>query len=218
MKPNTDSSARELSPADLHTAIEICKRVLGPVLDGDWSVRAGELGWDCRRTLDHIADTLALYAGYLASLARGRLPVMRDGDPDLPVAELLIVVETQAAVLAAVTRATPPGARAFHPAGMADVSGYIAMACVEILIHTADIARGLGRAFRPPDGLCLRVLHRLFPWAPKGGNGWLTLRWACGRAALPDQERLGPDWYWHCAPLDEWDGTVKKRLAPPAWS
>ncbi len=218
VKVNTGSPVPALGPDDLISAAGICKHALSPMQSRDWSVRAGDLDWDCRRTLDHIADTLALYAGYLASQSRGRLPVMRDGDPDLPVDELLVVVETQAAVLVAVSRSTPSGARAFHPAGMADMSGYIAMACVEILIHTDDIASGLGCSFRPPDELCLRVLNRLFPWAPKGGDAWSTLRWACGRAALPDQERIGPDWYWHSAPLDEWDGTVKKRLAPPAWS
>jgi hypothetical protein len=46
---------------------------------------------------------------------------------------------------------------------------------------------------------------------------WDGLRWAAGRAALPDREQLGPDWYWHCPPLSEWDGTIRKRTAPPAW-
>jgi hypothetical protein len=58
---------------------------------------------------------------------------------------------------------------------------------------------------------------RIFPWAPAEGDPWAALRWAAGRAALPDRERLGPDWYWHCAPLAEWDGTIKKRTTPPAW-
>ena len=39
---------------------------------------------------------------------------------------------------------------------------------------------------------------------------WSALRWANGRIALPDRERLGPDWGWWCAPLSAWDGTVKK--------
>lgn len=218
MAMNGDSQTPDMGPDDLLRAAEICRGVLASLIDGDWSARAADLHWDCRRTLDHIADTLALYAGYLASQARGRLPVMRDGDPDLPVADLLAVVEAQAAVLATVARALPPQARVFHPAGMADVSGYIAMACVEFLIHTDDIARGLGSSFRPPDALLRRVVNRLFPWAPDGGDAWLTLRWACGRAALPGRERLGADWYWHCAPLDEWDGSITKRTAPPAWS
>ncbi len=69
-------------------------------------------------------------------------------------------------MLTEVARAAPPGTRAFHPAGMADVSGWIGMGCAEILVHTGDIARGLGLPYRPPDELCSRVRARLFPWAP----------------------------------------------------
>jgi hypothetical protein len=137
-----------------------------------------------------------------------RLPVVRNCDPSLSVPELLTVVGALAAVLAEVARAAPAGTRAFHPAGMADASGFIAMGCTEILIHTDDIAQGLARPFRPPDDLTARVLTRLFPWAPSDGDPWLRLRWATGRAGLPERERLGPDWYWHCAPLEEWDGTI----------
>jgi hypothetical protein len=122
-----------------------------------------------------------------------------------------------AAIVAEVARAAPPGTRAFHPAGMADVSGWLALACEEILLHTDDIARGLGLHFRPPDDLSTRVRARIFPWAPSDVDPWAALRWAAGRAALPTRERLGPDWGWHPAPLAEWDGTMKKRSAPPAW-
>jgi hypothetical protein len=209
--------APELGPDDLLEAAEICRRTLTPVLDDDWSVPAGDLEWDCRRTLDHIADVMAIYSGYLASHARGRLPIMRNGDPSLSLADLPTVVGALTEVFTTVARATPSRTHAYHPAEMVDVSGYIAMECEEILLHTADIMQGLGRDFRPPDSLSARILRRLFPWAPTGGDTWLNLRWTSGRSALPDRERLGPDWYWHCAPLDEWDGTIKKRTAPPAW-
>jgi hypothetical protein len=49
------------------TAATVCQETLAPGLDRDWSVPAGDLEWDCRRTLDHIVDTLLLYAAYLAS-------------------------------------------------------------------------------------------------------------------------------------------------------
>jgi hypothetical protein len=100
---------------------------------------------------------------------------------------------------------------------MADVSGWIGMGCVEVLVHTDDIARGLGLPYRPPANLSARILARLFPWAPSDIDSWDSLRWAAGRAALPDREQLGTDWYWHCPPLSEWDGTIRKRTAPPAW-
>ena len=50
--------------------------------------------------------------------------------------------------------------------GMADASGFAALACDEMLVHTADIAAVLGVGFDPPRGVCARVLARLFPWAP----------------------------------------------------
>jgi hypothetical protein len=52
----------ELVPADLMTAARVCRETLAPALDRDWSGPAGDLEWDCRRTLDHIVDTLFLYA------------------------------------------------------------------------------------------------------------------------------------------------------------
>ena len=100
---------------------------------------------------------------------------------------------------------------------MADVSGYVGMACVEILAHTFDISQGLGVDFQPSQELCDRVLRRLFPWIENTGpDTWATLCWATGRQSLAGREAVEADWYWQCAPLDEWDGTVKKRTPPPA--
>jgi hypothetical protein len=209
---------RELEPADLIASARTCRETLLPAGDRDWSARAGDLEWDCRRTLDHIVDSLALYTAYFSSRATARLEPPRNGDPAAAPDQLLALVGATAAVLAELARAAPAETRAFHPAGMADVSGWIALGCEEILLHTDDIALGLGLPYRPPEDLAQRITARLFPWAPATGDPWAALRWAAGRAALPDRERLGPDWYWHCAPLAEWDGTITKRSAPPAWT
>ena len=205
-------------PDDLIWAATVCRDALTPALDADWSVVAGDLTWDCRRTLDHVPDTLVFYAGPLATRATARVTPLRNGDPERSVGELLTVVGEAAAILAAVVRAAPAETRAFHPAGMADAEGFLAMGCVEVLIHTDDIARGLGLGFRPPDDLTRGVVRRLFPWAPDEGDPWAALRWACGRVGLGERERLGPDWYWQSAPLAEWDGTIRKRTAPPGWT
>lgn len=207
----------ELIPDDVRMAAAICQAALRSALDRDWSVPAGALEWDCRRTLDHVVDALFLYAAYLASRATERLSPPRNGDPAATPERLLATVGVAADVFAEVARAAPGGTRAFHPAGMADLSGWIALGCEEILLHTDDIAQGLGLTFRPPDDLSARILARIFPWAPTESDPWASLRWAAGRAALSDRAPLGPDWYWHCAPLSEWDGTIRKRTAPPAW-
>jgi hypothetical protein len=206
-----------LVPDDLLLAASICRLTLEPALDRDWNVKAGDLEWDCRRTLDHIVDTLFLYAAYLASRATGRLSPPRNGDPAASPEQLLQTVGVAAAVLAEVARAAPADARTFHPAGMADVSGWLSMACEEVLVHTDDIAQGLGLTFRPPDDLSAKIVSRLFPWAPTEPEPWDALRWAAGRIALPDRERLDPNWGWHPAPLAEWDGTIRRRTSPPAW-
>lgn len=207
----------DLTPVDLLAAAAVCRGALSPALGHDWEVRARDMDWTCRRTLDHVADVLVLYAAHLATRATARRPPLRNGDPNAAPAALLLSVESGAATLAEVIRAAPPGTRAFHPAGMADATGFVAMGCEEILAHTWDIAEGLGVDFVPPPDLAARVVARLFPWAPADVPPWDALLWAAGRITLPDHERLGTDWFWHCAPLAEWDGTPRTRTAPPTW-
>lgn len=205
------------SRGDILAAAAASTEALGPALDRDWSRPAGQLERSCRETLDHIVDTLIWYSSQLATTAPTRLSRLRNGNPDAGVDELLVGVSTSAAILAGVADAAPLGARGFHPAGMADPSGFLAMGCDEILVHTHDIAAGLGLAFEPPAEAAEHVLVRLFPWAPPGEGAWATLLWANGRSALPSHPRLEADWYWQCAPLSEWDGTIKKRKTPPSW-
>ena len=116
-------------------------------------------------------------------------------------------------VFAEAIDAAPSEARGFHGAGMADASGFAAMGCDEILVHGNDMMSGLRAAFIPPEDLCERVLRRLFPWAPADVAGWSGLLWANGRIALDAHGRVDDLWYWHSAPLETWDGTVKRRVA-----
>jgi hypothetical protein len=96
-----------LEPADLLTAASVSQAALLPGLDRDWSVRAGDLEWDCRRTLDHIVDSLFLHAAYLASRATGRIAPPRNGDPGAGPGQLLETLGVTAAILAEVARAAP---------------------------------------------------------------------------------------------------------------
>ena len=201
-----------VGPEDVRAAAAACREALSGLVDLDWSRRAGGLEWSCRQTLEHIPGTQINYASQLALGAKERLPRARGGEDQLTVAELLLTVEVNAAILEHVLRAAPASARAFHAAGIADPSGFAAMGCDEVLIHTADIANGFEIDFRPPEDLCGRVLARLFPWAPTDVGGWDSLLWANGRVALPG---LGlpqdENWRWHCAPLSEWDGRIARR-------
>jgi hypothetical protein len=100
-----------------------------------------------------------------------------------------------------------------HEWGRPDASGFAALACDEMLVHTSDIAVSLGASFDPPRELCARVRARLFPWAPHDEDPWQALRWANGRTPMGARPRLAPNWVAHPAPLGEWDGL--DRTAPP---
>jgi hypothetical protein len=106
-----------------------------------------------------------------------------------------------ARVVASVIDASAP-IRGFHPLGQSRASGFAAMACDELLIHTDDAGRGLGRVFAPDPALCARVLARLFPEAPRDVAPWDGLRWANGRIALPGRPRQ-QRWRWTCTPQED---------------
>jgi hypothetical protein len=178
----------------------------------EWDAPAAGLQWDCRTTVDHVASCLIGYSAVLASGAttRWRHRVRnedRTANPD----DLVEIVAAGGQVLAAVAEAMPLDRRAFHAAGMADVDGFVAMGCDEVLVHGQDVARAFDIDFDPPSDLADRVVRRLFPWAPSDRDPWATLLWANGRNALPDLPPIGSDWRWHCAPVDEWNGQIPRR-------
>ena len=195
-------------PDDLIEVAEHSVATLAPLVGGDWSLPAGGLEWTCRQTLEHLC-ALA-YGPQLATRATSFEPLALTVDPNAPLERLLATVHAMALTLAEVARGAPPEARAFHPAGMADRSGFVAMGMDELLVHTHDIAGSLGAGFGPEDRLVRLVLDRLFPWWPRDADPWAALLWVNGRAPLPGHPRLGAEWLWHCAPLEEWDGTVPR--------
>lgn len=199
-------ASTDISAADLRSASSYLTVALGPAAAADWSVAARDLEWSAAYTLIHISEALDYYARHLATRATERMQGP-DGDPTLPPAAGLVLVEARAAVLGELVDAADPSTLGWHSRGPADPSGFAAMGCDEILVHGGDIAAGLGVAYEPPDDLCDRVLRRLFPWAPPEAAGWKGLLWANGRTALDAHPRLGPDWTWHCKPLAQWDGS-----------
>jgi hypothetical protein len=206
----------DAQPAHLFQAASACCRALEPFTERDWTVQAGDLTWDVRTTITHATDAVGCYAAHLALRTPRRLRLDFLAHADASNTELLDVLQSAAATLALVASASPPGARAYHTTGMADAGGFLAMGCDEILVHGWDAVRGFGGEFTPPADLAERVLRRLFPWTPSAVPPWQALLWANGRADPPGlPRRPGPDWMWHCAPLDEWDGTVPREDADP---
>ncbi|MCC9309846.1 hypothetical protein LN042_22705 [Kitasatospora sp. RB6PN24] len=202
--------------ADLEVAVRSAVGALTPLSAADWSVPAGELSWDCWETIEHLADGLFAYALQLGPV---RPPLdhfvqlgWRRSRPDAPPlaisvdreagpAALVEVVEAAGAVLTAMVRTAAPTVRAFHAYGVSDPEGFAAMGVVEALVHTEDVVRGLGVEWAPPTGPCARALARLFPEVAVGADPWATLRWATGRADLPEQPGRRAFDRWHSAPL-----------------
>ncbi len=195
-----------LDSDDLIAVADHCIGSLAPLVDRDWETPAQNTDWTCRQTLEHVcglsyAPMLALRADTIPKLAFAVYE-------NFPIDWLLVTARTTAVIVAEVARAAPPDTRAFHPAGVADAPGFVAMMAAELVLHTHDIASAFDAPYKPDDFTIRGLLDRLFPWWPEGEDPWLALQWASGRIALGDHAKQGDRWVWHCAPLSEWDGTI----------
>ncbi|WP_428934847.1 GNAT family N-acetyltransferase [Streptomyces sp. ACT015] len=180
-------------------AVAGCVTTLRGAVDRDWTgVRALGLDWSCHETALHVADDLIAYAANLAARARdGYVPFEMRLDDGTGNEGLLQVIEAAGALLAAAVRTAPRGARGFHPYpfGSADRRGFAAMGVAEVLLHTHDIAGGLGLRYRPEPELARSVLARIFPHVRPDTDPWPTLLWATGRGELPGRAPVTA-WRW----------------------
>lgn len=199
---------------DVESAVRLAVSVLREAPPDAWDGKAGSLEWDCWETVEHLSDDLFAYAAQLGPEAPpmdGEVPFVwwsrrpggpanvihadREAGPD----GLLQVLDACGGLLVAMVRTASPDVRAHHVFGAADAEGFAAMGVVETLVHTHDLAEGLGLAWEPPAGLCSRALGRLVPDAPRDTDPWTTLLWATGRAELPGRPRL-TSWRWYGEP------------------
>ncbi|MEE1781551.1 maleylpyruvate isomerase N-terminal domain-containing protein [Streptomyces sp. SP17BM10] len=202
------------TPDDLATALRLAADTLrGAPADADWSRPAGTLGWSCWETVEHLADDLLAYAaqlgparppqdGYVPFVSTREAPGAPNNfvraRPEAGTAGLVEVLEASGALMVAIARTTSPDARAYHPWGLADPTGFVAMSLVELLVHLHDVTQGLGLPWDPPAEICHRTLIRLFPDVPltPSDTPWPTLLWATGRKALPGRPPRR-EWRWH---------------------
>lgn len=197
-----------IDAGDVVATRDLVLAFLMPLSTRDWAAPVPDLEWDCTTTLRHMITAQGIDAAHLATRSTRRLPVSRHLDPGLSIDALLDNLWARVSVLAAVIRDAPPDARGWHNTGMTDPSGFAAMACDELLIHTWDIGRGFGEPFELPLAVCERVVPRLFPmWTPIDADPRDALLWCNGRIELQDRPRQGGDWGWWSRPLSEWDGT-----------
>jgi uncharacterized protein (TIGR03083 family) len=129
-----------------------CVSFLRASMDGDWNASVPGLDFSITEVVAHAAETCLWYAIDLAAAGKDLKSVEHRVKTDTSPADVVDTLAAYAEVVAAVIEPAPGTARGFHPFGMADPSGFAAMACDEMLIHTDDAARGLGLAFHPdPD-------------------------------------------------------------------
>ncbi|SFO67755.1 maleylpyruvate isomerase N-terminal domain-containing protein [Actinomadura madurae] len=199
---------------DLDLAVRLAVAALREAPADAWDAKAGSLEWTCWETVEHLGDDLFAYAAQLAPSTPpmdGEVPFVwesrRPGGPanaihadrDAGPAGLLQVLEACGGMLSAMVRTVAPDVRAHHVFGAADGEGFAAMGILETVVHTYDLADGLGLLWEPPADLCARVLGRLFPEAPTDTEPWPTLLWATGRGELPGRPRL-TSWRWYGSP------------------
>lgn len=198
---------------DVRSAAGAADHFLRPLTGRDWSREIPGLDFTVTSVVAHAVGGPLWYAVDLINGPADDAAFDLRVNPDAEPAALLASLRTAAALCAMAVDQLPGTARGYHPAGSADPSGFAAMACDEILVHTHDAGTGLGAEFTPDPGLASRVLARLFPWRQPEPDPWQALLSANGRIDLPGLART-PNWQWHCAPLADWDGQIPAR--PPS--
>lgn len=174
------------------------RSLLGSVADTSWAAPAGDVEWSCRDTAVHVADDLFSYASQIIAEPQGSyLPIDIVVDPNATNRQILDAIVMCGQMLEQAVENAHPEARGWHPYGVSDGSGFAAMGAVEILVHTYDMASGLGLEWKPPAALCAPLLDRLFPNAPTGDPAAVLL-YCCGRAPLGERPRLEA-WSWDSA-------------------
>jgi hypothetical protein len=190
------------------------ERALGGSTSDDWTVQAGDVSWTCLDTGAHVADDLFSYASQvLAQPGLGYLPIEAKLEDRATPEALLQCVVMCGHLLRLAVKDTPTTARAWHPNGTADPDGFAAMGILEVLVHTYDIAQGLGLSWEPPPDLCGPVLARLFPEAPDG-HPTEVLLWCAGRSSLGDRARL-TEWRWDSSVPSVGDRTHRGNSSAP---
>jgi hypothetical protein len=190
---------------NVREAVEVCASALRPHLAEDWSVPVPGLDFTVASVVAHATMgplwyALDAWAGPTDS-AGFELSVKADATP----AALLAGLVQASMACAGSLDAMPADLRGYHPMGSPDRSGFAAMACAELLVHTDDALRGLGSRLDAPRSSAEAVLSRLFPWHEADADPWQTLLWAHDRPTDLDRPAAG-GWRWHPAPVSEWTG------------
>lgn len=177
-----DNGFVTIRPDSVEAAAAAVIAALRPGVDADWSVRAGDLEWSVDRTIAHMTGAPAKYAFYLSSRSTRYIAVRVWPEADATRQERLEAIEGCAAALAGVASTAPEDAFGFHASGMRNAEQFLAMACLELLLHTYDVTSGLGLPYEPPEDLCRLVIEHCYPGQAISKHPvWPFLVWLSGR-------------------------------------
>lgn len=201
-----DMHRSPLTQADLDDAGLWCLGVIPPPGAGiGWTLtRVPGMEWTSRQVVDHLCNTLAFYANHVVMQAGEHQPRIRTlGENDLSDRDLSKTVGAWVRLLGDALRAAPDDLLAWHPRGLTDVEGFLALACNELVVHASDVARAHAESPAPPTpDFCRRLLARLFPVSPlePREDPWQVLLWANGRPSRA-QRPAQASWMSHPQPL-----------------
>lgn len=189
-----------MNGSDVLQAGSECGTALAAQTTRDWTITAPQMGISVAEVVAHAATGPLWYALDLWSGPEDDAAFDVRVRSDTANSALVRSLVNSSRVCAASIDSAPSTTRGFHPSGSPDPSGFAALACDEMLVHTWDAADGLGLDFRPDPRLAGQVLKRLFPTIKHGDDPWLSLLWANGRIELGGAGRR-TEWTWHPSPL-----------------
>lgn len=162
-----------------------------------WSQPAGTLSWSVAQTVDHLVDGFGWLALQTVEPRCGRVRVDVVVHAQAPEEDRIGAVQAAHHLLRAVLARTPADHRIWHPFGITDASGILAMAVAETMLHGHDVGvLDLGSA---PVTLAHRIIDRLLPDHAGQPDPWDCLLWATGRLSLPGRADV-TSWQWQVDP------------------
>jgi len=162
--------AAQFSTGDLLDLAQLVAEAWEVGADGDWTVPAGALEWDCHHTADHAINAVMVTAFYLASRRTDRDPDIGEGfhHPDASPNQLVERLLIAAQVLSSVITAAEPTVRAVifpRSAQTAPPEDFAPRGGLELILHAHDVCAGLAIPFEPPADLCERLRDHTAAWS-----------------------------------------------------
>ncbi len=142
----------------------------------DWDVAAGRLDWTCRETAAHVVDTMFAPAFFLASRRTHDYPNFGRLEPSAgtTIVDLSDGLRAATNLLVGAIETAPPATlaiiRRFPEVETAPPSDFAPRGALELVVHSFDIAAGLGIDFDLDEAVAERLRDHTagwpIPWQP----------------------------------------------------